>query len=227
MHRLVIFEGIMGSGKSTSTLALAAKLQEGGVAATAQTEKQFPHPLRATDQLDHWYEPWRDVNAEALARLAQERWIRFTGEVAQKDTVAVVDGQLFHGDLTNLFLMGAPEAEIEAHAVALADTLRKVPALLVYHFQADVDSALKRILALRGPEWQEYQFSWKLNSPLAPSCGYSDLDGFLKLYRRYRALTDKLYARLDLPKLAIDTSGEDWSAYQQQVLKAISRGSPQ
>src|SRR5688500_370135 len=112
---------------------------------------------------------------------------RFADEVAQGDSVAVVDGQLFHGDLTNLFLMGAPEAEIETHAVVLADTLRKVPTLLVCHFQADVDAALKRILALRGPERQEYQFSWKLNSPLARSCGYSDLDGFLQLYRRYRA----------------------------------------
>jgi hypothetical protein len=43
------------------------------------------------------------------------------------------------------------------------------------------------------------------------------LDGLVALYKDYRALTDELYSRLDLPKLAIDNSQQAWDIYYRQI----------
>ncbi len=43
-RRLVIFDGIMGSGKSTSTRWLGQRLNAQGIAASIQTERQWRRP---------------------------------------------------------------------------------------------------------------------------------------------------------------------------------------
>ena len=54
VHRLVIVEGIMGSGKSTTMRFIAKHLQEAGRPAVYIHERTDPHPVRATDELEHW-----------------------------------------------------------------------------------------------------------------------------------------------------------------------------
>jgi hypothetical protein len=41
--------------------------------------------------------------------------------------------------------------------------------------------------------------------------------GLIQLYREYRELTDALYARLPIPKLAIENSAGAWEQDQQQA----------
>jgi thymidylate kinase len=52
-HRLVIVEGIMGSGKSTTMRLIAKHLQDSGQPALPIHERTKPHPVRATDELEH------------------------------------------------------------------------------------------------------------------------------------------------------------------------------
>ena len=46
--RLLIFEGIMGSGKSTATRRFGETLAAAGSQVTAYTEAADPHPVRAS-----------------------------------------------------------------------------------------------------------------------------------------------------------------------------------
>jgi hypothetical protein len=104
-HGLVIIEGIMGSGKSTTMRFVAKALEDSGRQALAIHERADPHPVRATDELQHWFELWRDCTPDQLAHRALARWQSFVEKVRLGAAVPVFDGQLFHGDLTHLFLM--------------------------------------------------------------------------------------------------------------------------
>ena len=61
--RLVIVEGIMGSGKSTTTLNIADRLEASGIPAIGITEGVDPHPIRFD-----WDVPWADMPAAQLAK---------------------------------------------------------------------------------------------------------------------------------------------------------------
>lgn len=62
LPKLVIVEGIMGSGKSTTVLEFAERLNAAGVPALGITEGVNPHPIRFD-----WDVPWAELPAERLA----------------------------------------------------------------------------------------------------------------------------------------------------------------
>lgn len=221
-RRLVIVEGIMGSGKSTAARNLAARLNDSGRPARPLTEKKFPHPLRATDELEHWFQPWLDVSVQELAHRHLERWQAFARSSVESGTVVTtLDGQLFHGDVTHLFLMEAGDAFIEAHLAAVAQAIRPVRPLLIYLLQADVERAIRAVCAQRGPEWLQSQLDWKLAFPYARRRNLSGIEGLVAVYEDYRRLTDRLFAAFDADKLSIDTSAGDWPAYDAAMCHAL------
>lgn len=220
-HRLVIVEGIMGSGKSTTMRLIADRLQEAGQRALPIHERTDPHPVRATDELEHWFEPWRDATSRDLADRALRRWAAFV-QATQTDTaIPVMDGQLFHGDLTHLLLMDAGPALIADYVYALSEIIAPLDPFVLYLWQKDIDEAIRVVCAQRGPEWVDYQVGWKLAGPYCVRRGWTGLDGLIALYRDYRRTTDDLFQQLPLAKLAIENSGREWSAYERQMLQAM------
>jgi hypothetical protein len=215
--RLVIVEGIMGSGKSATACWIAARLEAAGRRALAITERTEPHPVRGTDGLDHWFQPWLDITAKGLADRSLAKWRSFAAAAQAAETIHTLDGQLFHGDLTNLFLMEATPAAIAKYCDAVVDIVRPLAPVLIYFYQADVERAIRIIAAERGEEWVKYQADWKLQAPYSRRLGLRGLEGLIALYKDYRALTDELYVGLDLTKLAIDNSQQAWDTYYQQI----------
>ena len=97
-HGLVIIEGIMGSGKSTTMRFVVKALEGAERPALAVHERTDLHPVRATDELQHWFEPWRESTAEQLAARAISRWCSFAEKVQHGRAMPVLDDQLFHGE---------------------------------------------------------------------------------------------------------------------------------
>lgn len=214
----------MGSGKSTTMRLIAQRLQEAGQPASPIHERTEPHPVRATDELEHWFEPWRDTTPQHLANRALARWTAFVEATRPDDAIAVLDGQLFHGDLTHLLLMEAEHALMVDYMQRLATVIAALNPFVVYFWQDDIAAAVRTVCAERGPEWIDYQVNWKLAAPYCVRRDFSGLDGLIALYRDYRQMTDALFQRLPLAKLAIENSSKDWPAYERQIMGALRRG---
>jgi hypothetical protein len=216
LHRLVIVEGIMGSGKSTTMRFIAKQLQDAGRPAVTIHEGTDPHPVRATDELEHWFEPWRDATPQHLVDRALARWTAFVA-----DTHAQTAGQLFHGDLTHLLLMDAEPALIFTYIQKLTTVIAPLDPFVFYLWQENVEDAIRTVCAERGPEWIDHQVNWKLAVPYCTRKGYMKLKGLISLYRDYRQITDDLFQTLPFDKLAIENSGRDWPAYERQIQHAL------
>lgn len=211
----------MGSGKSTTMKFVAKALEDAGRSALAVHERADPHPVRATDELQNWFEPWRESTAEQLATRAISRWRSFAEEVRLGPAVPVLDGQLFHGDLTNLFLMEASFDEIAVYCEHLAGLVEPLHPLVVYLRQESVERAVRTVCAERGEAWVKYQVDWKLKGPYAVRRNLAGLEGLIALYQDYRRMTDALFDQLTLDKLVIENTERDWARYNRQVLERL------
>ncbi|RAS38679.1 hypothetical protein [Paraburkholderia bryophila] len=211
----------MGSGKSTTMRFIARGLEASGQSALPLHERTEPHPVRATDELEHWFEPWQDATPQHLADRSLAKWTAFVEATQNNSAIPVLDGQLFHGDLTHLVLMDADSALIFHYIEALAAVIAPLNPFVLYFWQKDLEKAVRTVCTERGPEWIDYQVNWKLAGPYCVRKGYRGLDGLISLYRDYRQLTDDLFEQLPLAKLAIENSRRDWPTYESQILTAL------
>jgi hypothetical protein len=93
--------------------------------------------------------------------------------------------------------------------------------LVVYLRQESVERAVRTVCAERGDAWVKYQVDWKLKGPYAVRRNLAGLEGLIALYQDYRLMTDALFDRLTLDKMAIENSERDWARYNQQVLERL------
>jgi hypothetical protein len=214
--KLVIIEGIMGSGKSTTTRAIAQRLEAWGIHAMGLTEGVSPHPIRFD-----WDGPWDEMSPVQLAKSGIAKWRSYVASAQATGHISIVDGQLFHGNLTSLFLLEADAKFIAEYCRESVAVIKPLSPLVVYFHQDDIDSAIRTISAFRGDTWVDYQINWKLTAPYAVRRGLRGLSGLITLYRDYRALTDQLFADLDIPKLSIENSRHEWGRYHHTIDRAL------
>ena len=212
LPKLVIIEGIMGSGKSTTVLEFAERLNAAGVPALGITEGVNPHPIRFD-----WDVPWAEMPAERLADASIARWKQYVAHALGSDQLSVVDGQLFHGNLTSLVLLEADMDLMRRYVSEVAAAIEPLHPFLIYFYQDDIEQAIRVVSAERGEAWVKYQVDWKLGSPYAARRGLSGFGGLVDLYRDYRQITDSLYEDLNIRKVRIENSARDWSKYGQMI----------
>ena len=109
--RLILFEGMPGSGKSTAAQALTRALRAEAVAARWWYEEQRTHPIfgfEAPADVRAVVDELRQGQFEPVIARALTRWSAFVEFVQESRTVAIVDGCLL-GYLTwTLFWADAP-----------------------------------------------------------------------------------------------------------------------
>ena len=215
--KLVIIEGIMGAGKTTNTLQLAERLNARGRSAIGITEGVSPHPIRYD-----WELPWGEIPAAQIAESAAARWSAYAERARASESISIVDGQVFHGNLTSLFLLESDIGLMRKYMREVAAAIKPLHPLLIYFRHFNIDQAINSVAAERGSAWVQYQTEWKLTSPYARRRGLERLEGLIALYRDYRELTDQLYTEVPLPKISIEDPQRDWSKSEAIIDRAVA-----
>jgi thymidylate kinase len=219
--KLILVEGLPGSGKSTLAQWIAWQAVEQGTAIRWWYEEAAGHPVYAFDDLASLR---RVVDALAGGRYglvveaALEQWARFAAGVRAGEEAVIIDSCLF-GYLTwSLFPFEVPEGKIAAYVAAVAQAIAPLDPVVIYLRQDDVAHSLRRMCARRGAEMERSYIERATGSPYGRSRGLAGFTGMASYWTAYRDLTDRLFADLACPKVAIETTAGDWAAYQRRAL---------
>jgi hypothetical protein len=219
--QLILVEGIMGSGKSSTARFLARQIRRHHYSAVAITEATRNHPTNVMRALPHWKHPWLDLTADELLERSYQKWRTFVTRARQSHRIYVFDGQLFHGDFTSLFLMNCSSVQLSQYMQEVLQLAQPLQPMMIYLYQRDVANALERMGRQRGEGWITYQVDWKTNSPYCQEHGLCGKAGWISLYKEYRALTDTCFNQITLRKLAIENSTGQWDEYLGKILDFI------
>jgi hypothetical protein len=219
--KAIFVEGIIGSGKSTTARFLTDYLNQQQVPARFMPEGGRDHPLRVAGSLPHPFQIWRDVTLDQFITHSVHKWQVFVHAAQPADHLTIFDGQLFHGNMTDLLLLDATVSQLRAYVAQVIELLRDLKPVLIYFYQADVAATLRRVCDVRGSDWEAYQVDWKLPSPYGLQRSLTGFAGLVSLYRDFRAISDTIVDTLPIPTLKIDNTDGEWDAYYRDLLSFL------
>jgi len=219
--RLVVVEGIPGSGKSTAAQFINVQLRRHGVASRWYHEGLKPHPVYT------FYDGTRHRTADDYSDDAVSRWQTFVGEVRSSEQVCTLDAALFQNHVRSMLYHDCGRQRILALGRRIESIVSVLDPVLLYLRPADVQRTLRDICRMRGERLMELWLQNHDQFPYAQRHGRRGYAGIIAFWNEFRALSDRLFAELDIRKLAIDTSGRDWGHHRQQICELLDLPPPE
>lgn len=223
--KLILVEGIPGSGKSTTAQAISRRLTAYGVNHKWWYEEEKGHPVYMFHDQVSMTAVVRDLaqgNFRQLILQALEQWRKFARKLEQSDQVIVVDSCMF-GYLTwSLFPAGASVDDIAAYAAEVDRILSPSQPSLIYFYQEDVAASLKHICDRRGGNTAERFIRQAADSKYGRQRELIGFEGMVQYWADFRALTDELFHKLSFHKISIETTEGSWGSYWSSILQFLN-----
>ncbi|MCL4544720.1 MAG: hypothetical protein M1118_09020 [Chloroflexi bacterium] len=221
--KLILIEGLPGSGKTTTAGVLAATLAQRGLAVSCFLEAQPDHPLNVGGSL---HPAGRTTGAQLFASYTAEsytdeslrRWRAFVATAERGDAVQIAESYPYQNSVRILLQMDAEVDRIRAYAAAVEQTMLPLRPALVYFERRDSAGALRTIAEQRGAEWSAYVAELVTGSPYARRRELRGIDAVLAFMSAYKALVDELRDASQLPRLVLDDCPGRWKACHRQIL---------
>ena len=222
--KLILFEGIPGSGKSTTGQFVARQIERAGHTVRWWYEEETDHPL-------HTFHDWETmqvvVDDLSHGRYPQvidavlERWERHAADIVASDTIVLHDSALL-GHLTwTLFPFDVPHDAIRAYVTRVEEIIRPCDPVVI-SFTSDVSQTLRQVCDARGGGWEQGMIRRVEESPYGRHNGLMGFEGLVTYWAAYGAFSDELFAQLSLAKLYVRNASENWLASRREILNFLS-----
>lgn len=211
--RLILVEGIPGSGKSSVAEWICRELPARGVKVHYHPElprerSVLDGPIMAT------------ARSRGYADRCVARWREFVGEVLADpdESVRVVEGCFFQSAVRFLLEHQHPDGESERYMAESEQALLPLAPHLLYLVHRDIARYLREeIIERKGADTLSKIAIYTETTSWARQRGVEGIDALVAFYQRYRRVCDGLVNASFMPRLVEDTSDGDWSRLHTHV----------
>ena len=203
--RLISVEGFPGAGKSTTTQHIGKKLQQRGIACRWYLEDDESNPIDCID-----------LEIKGLPEKMIPLWSRFVEQALQESSITVIESRLWQNTALFMHMSNWEASDILRFGCQQAQALAPLSPILVYLDQPDTESALRRLLSLRGEKWMQWALDVTTPYPWFQTRGVKDFNSWIQFFSEWQPVVARLYADWPHRKVKIHNPHDDWGkAYQQ------------
>ena len=206
--KLILVEGLPGSGKSTTAHLLTRQLRRQGYDARWYYEQQTPHPLP--------YRAARDVSEFVQASLRE--WRGLAGQACEEEGITVLESSFFQHALLGLLAHDVDARTLDAYLGARQELIERLEPKLIFLHREDVTGAVNEVCRVRGEGWQEHFVGVATHNPYSHHRGLTGLAGATEFMRSYQELCRRTLDRLELEHLTVELPVADRKGAQTQML---------
>jgi predicted kinase len=228
--RLILIEGMIGAGKTTTARLVETWLTSRGEDARAFQELAEDHPIRtrAVDQLREHYRqlaepagPARDGGVADPGVYAAGQWRRLAERCRLGQQTVILESTFLQNSVMPAFIEGAPPETVREIFTTTEREAAAAEPLLIYLRPADIASAIARVHRERGEAWAAQNMAWVAARPWARSRNLGGREAVIRLYQAWEAVVDDLYGRYSFGKLMVADPQRDWDTALARIYAAV------
>jgi energy-coupling factor transporter ATP-binding protein EcfA2 len=208
-NRLIIIDGMPGSGKTTCAVSVAEALSARQVPNRCILELEENHPLfirgyEFSSLADEQQADLFITQLQAVFRdFVQER-------LNSAEEFTIIESVLFQDALSCACHMGMDNDKLLDLSTALKRILSPLDPVLIYFYQLDVEAQWRFICSVRGNEW----------GPVSLHTD-EDFQEAAALWGGSQAFNRTVVESWDIPKLIIENKEYLWAEYTERVIGFI------
>ncbi len=210
--KLILIEGIAGSGKSTVGQKLYRNINKNNV------DVKFFHEF---DPLN----PIRELNSEDsinLINTSLSNWRSFVDQQRHSNEVTIFDGILSQCLIAELVLMCIAEKTIIHHMRELVKILEALSPCVIYLHQKNIRKAITKAYNQRNTTWKKKIDTFNSNTEFSRRKELKGLSGYITFNLHYDSVLKRVMSDIATEKISIETSQGEWSTYYAQIAEFLS-----
>jgi len=215
--RLILVEGMIGSGKTTTAGRLGDWLSGRGEDVRAFDEGAADHPIR-TRRVDELLAAPAPADPDAYSA---GQWRRLAERCLRDGQTVILESIFLQNSVMPAFIDGASAATVDQICTEIQRQAAPAEPFLVYLRPTDIAAAIARVHQARGEPWSSRNLAFVENSPWARHRNLRGRDAVVGLYQAWEPVAARLYDRYPFGKLMVPDPQQDWPAAVRRICAAV------
>lgn len=213
-RRLIMFEGLPGTGKSTNSYFSYMQLEQIDKKVKWIHEVAHPHPV--FPDFDNWASP-----LDKYIDVALQKWTHFTEKaIADGSEIYILDSGIFQYQIFTFLLKNAPYSKLLEFIQKLMDIIQPLNPSLIYFYRENLEDTIDFLENQRGKQSMESIYE-RDRSQLYYCDKPKGAEGFKQFLRDYANIAEQLYDIVNCQKILIEITNQDWKLYEDKILSFL------
>jgi hypothetical protein len=208
--RLLLVEGLPGSGKSTTAQWLCHLLKGQGRQATWYHEQDAHHPIYRDDELQAATRGGCAA-CEAYHVRARERWKAFVAAASGREGITIFESSFFQSPIASMQLARCSREAIARHVSETEAIVAPLHPLLIVLGHDDPEDVYRHIRERRGPEFEPFLIDLVSATPYGEAASAATPAGILALLREHASALRESARRVEMHGIEVDVSQGRWT----------------
>lgn len=225
--KLILIEGIPGSGKSTIAASLSDLITKNNIPCQCHLEWSENNPI-FIGHMDDLSEIISTSGARWPDVLRQ--WHEFALQAKRQNIVHALESRFWQADAMYLLLSGHPEEDIIKKNRQVVSAVDGLDPVLIYLAPENMTQHLATISDMRNKKWRASgkSGSWSEwgdrvyeQQQWFRARSIKGEEGFIRFFTEWTSLADRLFEILTFRKIKIPVKHENWNPVFRQIQKFL------
>ena len=221
--KLILIEGIPGSGKSTTAMNLVTEISKRGIKCRCYLEWAEDNPIF----IGHMKDLSEVISSSKLREQdVLQQWRSFTQKAKQQAAVTVIESRFWQTDAMYLYLSGHSEDEVMKGNKPVISAISELNPVLIYLAPENIAQMLLWTAKAKNRKWRESgrEGSWDQwgNEVYEEQRWFTNRmlkgpEAMVKFFNEWTSIANRLYEELPFRKTKIQDPNADWDTTMSRM----------